>query len=595
MYFKDKDTTNIDSEFNNDSILSRIMIFISRYKLFFIIGVILLIILVVILLIGFNGIKVVDNTINYLVLNGDEVVTIYQGSDYIDPGYKAYNSKNENLNNDVKIGSDVNANVVGEYEISYILGDVVKTRKVIVVEKPKVYTFIKLNVVDNSINVYLKLGEVYNEPGYQVFSSTGKDLNDKVVVTGSVDTSKKGKYEIKYSLVDESGITISVSRLVTVMDTEISLSLNNSSYTNKDVGINVNVDDEFFDYMLLPDGSKINERKYIYMVSTNGKYTFKTYSTKGVVKEKSIEVNNINRTLPMGNCSGSFENGKSIININASDDIGIKRYEINGSSYSNNMVTINKELSTVTVKIYDKADNVKEISCNLKDNNKPIISDKNITFSYKYVTDENYMPYALYTPSTASDGKKIPLVIWLHGGGEFNSSEKTFKNSGFLKVLNEWKLDGFNAYVICPHVSGKWYSGLWVSDKTVNNLYSLLDKFIKENNVDKNKIILTGHSQGARGVLYVPSKRLDFFSALVVLSGFDAVNDISVLKHIPAKGYSEGYGYMKTTFVNTFGKENYMDIMTSHGDIPNKAFNLDVNKDNKSDLVEWMLNQELKK
>ena len=590
MYFKDKDNTNIDSEFNNDNILSRIMMFFSKYGLFIFIGLMVIVMIVLFLLVGNK-----NSDISYLVLNGDDVITIYQGSDYIEPGYRAYNSKNEDLTNGVKIDSNLNVKLVGEYEISYKIGNVVKNRKIVVIEKPKVYTFIKLNVVDNKIDVYLKKGEEYKEPGYQVFSSTGKNLNDKVKVTGNVDTSKKGKYEIKYTLVDEDGVTIMVSRIVTVMDMEISLSLNTSSYTNKDVGIKINIDDEFFDYLLLPDGSKIKQKNYMYMVSSNGKYTFKAYSTKGMVKEKSIEVNNINKTKPTGSCSGSFENGVSIINVNASDDIGIKKYEIDKNSYSNNKITINKELSSVVIKIYDKADNVSEISCNLKDNNKPIISDKSITFTYKYVSSEIYLPYALYTPSTASEGKKIPLVVWLHGGNEFYVGEDAFKKSGLLEVINNWKLDGFNAYVLCPHAAGKWKSGLWVTEKNANNVYNLIDKFIKENNVDKNKIILVGHSQGGRGVLYIPSVRPNYFSALVALSAFDPVNDISGLKHIPAKGYSEGYGYMQTTFAETFGKENYMDIMTSHGDIPNKAFNLDENKDNKSDLVEWMLTQELKK
>ena len=278
MYFKDKDNTNIGNEFNNVSILSRIMKFFLKYKLFFIIGLILLLFLIVILLFNFKGNKFVDITSNYLVLKGDEVITIYQGSDYIEPGYRAYNSKKEDLNKDVKINSSVDTDVVGEYEISYRIGDVVKNRKIIVVEKPKVYTFIRLNAIDNNIDIYLKVGEEYKEPGYIVFSSTGKDLNDKVKITGSVDTSKKGKYELKYSLIDENGVMITVSRLVTVMDTEISLSLSINDYTNKDVGINISVDDEFFDYMILPDGSKIKQKSYVYMVSSNGKYTFKTFS-----------------------------------------------------------------------------------------------------------------------------------------------------------------------------------------------------------------------------------------------------------------------------------------------------------------------------
>jgi len=274
MYFNNKGSTNIDNEFKKNNFFTNVFSFVNKYKIIFIVFIIIIICIISIHFFIPNT----DN--NYLVLNGDEVITIYQGSDYIEPGYKAYNSKNKDLTNEVKIDSNLNVKLVGEYEISYKIGNVVKNRKIVVIEKPKVYTFIKLNVVDNKIDVYLEVGEEYKEPGYQVFSSTGKNLNDKVKVTGNVDTSKKGKYEIKYTLVDEDGVTIMVSRIVTVMDTEISLSLNTSSYTNKDVGININIDDEFFDYLLLPDGSKIKQNNYMYMVSSNGKYTFKAYSTR---------------------------------------------------------------------------------------------------------------------------------------------------------------------------------------------------------------------------------------------------------------------------------------------------------------------------
>ena len=65
--------------------------------------------------------------------------------------------------------------------------------------------------------------------------------------------------------------------------------------------------------------------------------------------------------------------------------------------------------------------------------------------------------------------------------------------------------------------------------------------------------------------------------------------DISTLKHIPTRGYSEYINYMNTTFKKTFGSENYYQLNTSHGNVPNMAMNIDENNDNKSDLVEWML------
>ena len=79
---------------------------------------------------------------NYLVLNGEETITIYQDSDYIEAGFEAYNSKKEDITNRVTIKSTLNTNKIGEYEITYTIGEITRTRIIKVIEKPKEYTYI---------------------------------------------------------------------------------------------------------------------------------------------------------------------------------------------------------------------------------------------------------------------------------------------------------------------------------------------------------------------------------------------------------------------------------------------------------------------
>ena len=320
MYFKDKNNTNIDKEFNNNNdVLSSVLSTINKYKIFLIIGLLLIIIIFIFLLSK-------PKAINYLELIGDDVVTIYQDADYIEPGYKAYNSRNEDLISNVIVESNVNNDVIGEYKITYTLGKIVKTRIINVIEKPKEYTFIYLNTVNNNVNIYLKIGEEYKEPGYQVFSTTGTDLTNKVTITGKVDTSKKGNYKLVYSVTDSNNVTISASRTVIVMDSEINLSLDNSNYTNKEVIIKALAIDEYFDYMILPDNTKVTTNTYSYKVSNNGKYTFTVYNNKGYSKTSTIEVKNIDKTAPTGSCSIEQYEDKSNIIINASDLSGISKY-----------------------------------------------------------------------------------------------------------------------------------------------------------------------------------------------------------------------------------------------------------------------------
>ena len=227
-----------------------------------------------------------------------------------------------------------------------------------------------------------------------------------------------------------------------------------------------------------------------------------------------------------------------------------------------------------------------------------ITSDKNITFSYDW-EDKAVMPYILYTPSTAKNNTSTPLIIWLHGSGEINDTEDDFKGSGLPAVLNDWKLDGFNAYVLCPRspVYG------WKNQK--DQFYTLIDNIIKEKNINTDKIILVGHSMGGLGVEEIADGKTDYYSALVILSGYRSGVDRNQFKNMPVRGYVGGpeengieyelkdsYAYMTGTFKKTYGEENlYILKKKGHGEVPRIAFNLDSNKDNKSDLIEWMLSQ----
>lgn len=364
MYFNYKNDVNIDGDFENENKLLNIL---NKYKIIFF--AILLVIIIIVIFSLFNSNSMTSKMIYYLELYGDEEITIYMGNDYIELGYNAYNSKDEDMTSNVEIYSNLDTSTPGEYIITYKINDVTKSRKVNVIEKTGENVFLYLKSINNDVNVYLNLYEEYIEPGYSVFSSTGVNYYDDVIVTGSVDTTKEGTYKLVYSLLDPNGVTINASRTVIVMDSKINLSLNTNEYTNNDVIINVDVIDNYFDYILFPDGSKVDKKISSYKISKNGKYKFVVYNKQGYSKESSIVVNNIDKKAPQGSCSGIYENGISTINIDASDDVGIRKYVVNNKEYTNNNIVINSKIEIADITIYDKAGNIKNISCSVIDNN----------------------------------------------------------------------------------------------------------------------------------------------------------------------------------------------------------------------------------
>ena len=131
----------------------------------------------------------------------------------------------------------------------------------------------------------------------------------------------------------------------------------------------------------------------------------------------------------------------------------------------------------------------------------------------------------------------------------------------------------------------------------------MVDIILKEKNIDTDKIILAGHSMGAQGIFNIADGKSDFYSALVFLSPYKATPstiDINQFKNVPLIGYvgtveagedETSYKYATKTFSNTYGSDKMIIVNSSHGALPKKVFNIDNNKDNKSDLVEWMLKQ----
>lgn len=224
--------------------------------------------------------------------------------------------------------------------------------------------------------------------------------------------------------------------------------------------------------------------------------------------------------------------------------------------------------------------------------------DKDITFESEYVKDGNYIPYELYTPSTASKNESLPLIIWLHGMGEFGVGKSTFKQSGLLNVLNQWEslgMEGFAAYILCPHSSNS--AKTWTNNTEMEKVKNLIDYIIKEKNIDTSNIIMTGHSSGANGAAYMTYNMPEYFSKCVLLSGFNTYKTPEEFKAlgIETRAYTgksdmgDSVAFTRDKFEPTFGSQNTFWLeKTDHSGVPKQAFIMDKDNNGRSDLIEWM-------
>ena len=510
MYFKDKINTNIDKEFGKKKKFSIKKIDFNNidYKKIIIFSGIILLVIIGIILITKNKHN------NYFIdLDGEDLIMIYKDSEYVDPGYSARNNKGVDFTDKVVVSDDVNTSVVGDYKVIYTLGDTRVVRYVSVIEKPIGATSIYLS---GEVTMYLRVGDVYKEPGYTVIDSIDSNLTDKVIVKNEVDMSKEGIYRITYMVTNSTGVSTQVSRTVIVMGSNISISLDNEKITNGSVGINVYVVDNYFDYMVVPNGEKVSEKKYTYQVNENGEYKFSIYDKLGKSQEKSILVSNIDKEAPNGSCTGLYGNGKTSINIKAVDNTGISKYVVNGRDYSSNNITLDKDYSSVSVVIYDKALNSKNINCSMKED----IIKYEPKFELLSISPSGgeTMKYWLNIPEGAHENGAV--LLFLHGTGETKKPDRV-KNLPQVQFPDKYKGD---KYILVAPVGNKEY---FLERSAKNTLKALLEQVIKEYKVDRNKVYIAGFSGGTVGAWGFANDNPGYFKGALMVSccgGFRASN-----------------------------------------------------------------------
>lgn len=211
MYFKEKEDTNIDSEFKNNKKFSFNFKKLNLKTILIIGGIIALLLIMIIIFISLSG----NSSSNYRIeLSGSDSIIMNLGDDYLEPGYKAYDKNDNDVTDLVEVTNNVDTSKIGEYEVLYSIGSINKVRYV-TVAKSIDDTLIYLN---GKVNMYLEVGEKYTEPGYEAYDSTGENLTSKVKVTGSVNTNKVGTYELTYSVVNSRNVTVTKKRTITVVE-----------------------------------------------------------------------------------------------------------------------------------------------------------------------------------------------------------------------------------------------------------------------------------------------------------------------------------------------------------------------------------------
>ncbi|MFD2201967.1 prolyl oligopeptidase family serine peptidase [Shivajiella indica] len=174
----------------------------------------------------------------------------------------------------------------------------------------------------------------------------------------------------------------------------------------------------------------------------------------------------------------------------------------------------------------------------------PLVDDFDLTGKFSYGNNQ-YMSYATYTPANIKG--KVPLIIWLHGGGEggYDPTVALLGNRAANYASPEIQILFGGAYVLVPQAPTFWMQGpegmTRGKDNDVYNeaLFALVQEFVSKNpNIDPKRIYVGGCSNGGYMSLKLILEHPDYFaagyiSALAYHNEFITDAQIQKIKSVP--------------------------------------------------------------
>jgi len=144
-----------------------------------------------------------------IILKGIEKMAISKGSTYIEPGALLikFNPKSIEQLPISYIFSNVNSAIPDKYEVQYTYtGADSITREVNVNDIGTTIDVIKPTITLNgSLSLTISKGSVYNDAGATANDNKDGDITSRITVRNEVNTKQKGKYYVKYDVVDFAG------------------------------------------------------------------------------------------------------------------------------------------------------------------------------------------------------------------------------------------------------------------------------------------------------------------------------------------------------------------------------------------------------
>lgn len=156
-------------------------------------------------------IHVVDKIKPIITLKGENEVDVCPNKNFKEIGYTATDEYDGDLTHEVKI---INKDDKVTYSVKDSSGNSFSiTRKINKIDRTKPVITLKGNST-----VYLTPEQTFTEPGYTATDNCSGDLTSKVIVSGTVESKKKGTYTLTYEVTDDSNNKTTIKRKIIISE-----------------------------------------------------------------------------------------------------------------------------------------------------------------------------------------------------------------------------------------------------------------------------------------------------------------------------------------------------------------------------------------
>jgi len=212
-------------------------------------------------------------------------------------------------------------------------------------------------------------------------------------------------------------------------------------------------------------------------------------------------------------------------------------------------------------------------------------ANEEYTMTQWYTTTSNCgsLGYWVYKPAQSDYETPLPLILYLHGIGERGNDLNKLLNVSLPMYLYNGDIS-VNAIVVMPQCPT---NKIWTD--ITDDLIELLTTIEKDNNIDLDRVSVTGHSLGGIGTWTLAMRFPQMFSCIVPVSSIiQEPESVELVSHLSAwvfHGENDSMSYASVVNAQPRLPNMYISILKGRGHTIT-----DIYIDEEYNILEWMTN-----